>query len=551
MSTIGTFKREAVQKENHFFSEVRSILETAFYSNTVTRIDSLKEAYKLATDAPGTIVTDMEIYQPELIGLPEQAKIIVVNDGSVHGRCAAARQIYDSQEDVAVHYQDLLKEAVFDLQKKALYTAECVVGLDSEFMVKARLLVPSEYRSTAYNWLLNFQEISREYEEVYMKSQMLQEGDILIMTDPDWKHPNHPYGLSLFDVENNCAAILGMRYFGEFKKGTLTMAWNIANRNGYVACHGGLKKYMLKDGSSHVMAIFGLSGSGKSTLTHARHEDKYRVSVLHDDAFIISVEEGNSIALEPSYFDKTADYPLISDDNKYLLSVQNCGVTCDESGKKVIVCEDIRNANGRAIKSKLWTKNRVDKVEESINSIVWLMKDETLPPVVKIEDPVLASAMGALLATKRTSAERTLENMDVNQLVIEPYANPFRTYKLEEDYRKFKKLFEEKQVDCYIFNTGFFMGKKVTKEMTIESIERVVQGRDDFIEWNGMEGFSYMDIEGFNPNMKDWNYVIQLGAAFEKRLDYIIENGGQGNDFNSLPEEVAEVISGIIAKLTP
>lgn len=55
--------------------------------------------------------------------------------------------------------------------------------------------------------------------------------------------------------------------------------------------------------------FFGLSGSGKSTLTHAKHEGKYAVEVLHDDAFIISLENGSSIALEPAYFDKTQDYP--------------------------------------------------------------------------------------------------------------------------------------------------------------------------------------------------------------------------------------------------
>ena len=68
--------------------------------------------------------------------------------------------------------------------------------------------------------------------------------------------------------------ILGMRYFGEHKTGTLTLAWAIANRNGYASCHGGQKEYTLDDGSKFVAAVFGLSGSGKSTLTHAQHGGK-------------------------------------------------------------------------------------------------------------------------------------------------------------------------------------------------------------------------------------------------------------------------------------
>ncbi len=56
------------------------------------------------------------------------------------------------------------------------------------------------------------------------------------------------------------------------------------------------------------------------------------------------------------------------------------------------------------------------------------MKDETLPPVLKLTDNILAATMGATLATKRSSAERLLQGVDPDALVIEPYANPFRTY---------------------------------------------------------------------------------------------------------------------------
>ena len=85
-------------------------------------------------------------------------------------------------------------------------------------------------------------------------------------------------------------------------------------------------------------------------------------------------------------------------DNKFLMTVQNNGITVDKNGKVVIVPEDIRNGNGRAVKSRLWSPNRVDLFEEPVNAIIWLMKDPTLPPVLKIEDPVVASAMGATLA---------------------------------------------------------------------------------------------------------------------------------------------------------
>ena len=185
------------------------------------------------------------------------------------------------------------------------------------------------------------------------------------------------------------------------------MAWAIANRNGYASCHGGQKEYTLADGSKFVASVFGLSGSGKSTLTHAKHGGKYPITVLHDDAFIINTDTCSSVALEPTYFDKTADYPTGCPDNQYLLSAQNCSATMDEEGHIQLVTEDIRNGNGRAIKSKLWSPNRVYKIDAPVNAIFWIMKDPTIPPVVKLKGAALASVMGATLATKTSTAEQT------------------------------------------------------------------------------------------------------------------------------------------------
>lgn len=304
-------------------------------------------------------------------------------------------------------------DAVYDVRYGTLYHAQVYIGLDPEFMVKAHLLIPEGEENILYSWMLNFQYMSDEYKEMYKNSKPIEnEPDIYIFSDPQWQHPDHPLGLTYFNTEQNCAALLGMRYFGEHKKGTLTIAWAIANRHGYASCHGGQKEYTLKDGSKYVASVFGLSGSGKSTLTHAKHDGKYDVTVLHDDAFIINTTTGSSIALEPTYFDKTADYPVSSEDNKYLLTVQNCSATRDEEGKVVIVSEDIRNGNGRAIKSKLWSPNRVDRIEAPVNAIFWIMKDPTIPPVVKLKGASLASVMGATLATKRTSAERLAPGVD-------------------------------------------------------------------------------------------------------------------------------------------
>lgn len=518
-------------------SRTRTTIETAFFGNNVIHIDSVMDAYKLAYQSSGTVVTDMEVHRPEEMGLPHDARVLLFNDGAVTGRCAEARKIIGQGSITQDSYSALLRDAVYNSRSKKLYHTEVVVGLDETFMVKAHLLIPEGHENILYNWMMNFQYISEEIKNLYKASKELEkEGDIYIFSDPDWSHPDHDLGLTLFDPDHNCAAILGMKYFGEHKKGTLTLAWNIASRNGYISCHGGLKRYKLEGEKSFVAGIFGLSGSGKSTLTHYKHENRYDVKILHDDAFVISEENGSTVALEPSYFDKTQDYPMGCADNKYLVTAQNCGAIRDESGKVVLMTEDIRNGNGRAIKSKFWAPNRVNYFEEPINAIIWLMKDPTMPPVLKITNPTLAATLGATLATKRSSAERLSGNVDRDQLVIEPYANPFRTYPLRNDFDKFLNVFSQGQVECYIFNTGFFESKKIPKEVTLECLEKVVEQKGNFVNWGPLEDMMVMPVEGFLPDWASRNYLDSVIEAFERRLSFLEGNEKAHNAFDQLPE---------------
>lgn len=545
------------------FSKTRSIIETAFYGNNVIKVNTLRQAYELAKNSPGTIITDMPVYRGDEIGLEKDARVLVFNDGAITGRYATARRIAGEPGVNCLELDKIAMDAIYKARWKKLYHAEVYVGLDKEFMVKAHLLIPQGEENILYNWMLNFQYMSDCYTKMYRNSKPVGDGkeaDIYIFSDPQWTGSTSPTvnldvlsdpekkTLCYFNTEQNVACILGMKYFGEHKKGTLTMAWAIANRNGYASCHGGQKRYNLANGKSYVASVFGLSGSGKSTITHAKHGGKYDITVLHDDAFIINTDTCSSVALEPSYFDKTSDYPTGCPDNKFLLSVQNVAATLDEDGKIQIVTEDIRNGNGRAIKSKLWSPNRVDKLEEPVNAIFWIMKDPTIPPIVKLKGAELASVMGATLATKRTTAERLAPGVDPNALVVVPYANPFRTYPLANDYEKFKKLVSVKNVDCYIINTGDFMGKKVKPQDTLGILETIVEGRGVFKPWGNFSDIEIMDWEGFIPDMNDKNYLDQLKARMNDRVEYVksLDNFKEGYD--KLPADALAAIEKVLSE---
>ena len=542
MSTRRVWKQSEI-KTNPLFSKMRSTIETAFYGNNVTPVTSVAQAYQLAAEEPGVIVLDMPVYKPCEQGLPADAKVLVTNDGKTTGRYAKARRIIGDEGIDEVELSNIARDAVYDSRDKEWLAAEAIVGLDKKFTARAHLMIPKDHASTLYSWIMNFKFFDAAVKEFYDDSLEIPEGDIYIYSDPDYIVPGHPGGLAIFDPAHNCAMILGMRYFGEHKKGTLTLAWSLANRLGYVACHGGMKRYNLDNGKSYTIGVFGLSGSGKSTLTHEKHDGRYDISILHDDAYIINTEDLSSIALEPTYFDKMQDYPVEHPANEFLLTLQNVGVTMDDEGRKVVLAEDVRNNNGRAIKSQFWTENRVNYVDEPVNAIVWLMKDKTLPPILKIDDPVLASTMGATLATRRSTAEKLDAHVDPNALVIEPYANPFRTYPLALDYESYKKLFSECGVECYIMNTGFFLDNKVPKEVTLDLLERLVEGTLEFKPFYKYPNLEYVEVPGFEPPFQVREYHHQLHKAFEFRYDYVENLIGHKNE---LPDEVLDVLKTLM-----
>lgn len=555
MSTRAYFPVSEIGKGKPGFAKTRSVIEAAFYGNNVVKINTLREAYDMAKNSPGTVVTDMPVYRGEEFGLEKDAKVLLFNDGSITGRYANVRRIAGEPGVDCDGLDKIVMDAIYDTRWKTMYHAEVFIGLDPEFMVKAHLLIPEGEENILYNWMLNFQYMTDEYAKMYRNSRPIgDESDIYIFSDPQWTGTDQTNisdskCLAYFNTSQNCASILGMRYFGEHKKGTLTIAWAIANRNGYASCHGGQKEYTLADGRKYVASVFGLSGSGKSTITHAKHGGKYDIQVLHDDAFIINDDTCSSVALEPSYFDKTSDYPTGCEDNKYLITAQNCSATMDENGHVVLVTEDIRNGNGRAIKSKLWSPNRVDKVEAPVNAIFWIMKDPTIPPVVKLKGAELASVMGATLATKRSTAERLAPGVDPNALVVEPYANPFRTYPLAGDYSKFKKLVAEKNVDCYIINTGDFMGKKVQPKDTLGILETIVEGKAQFKKWGPFTDIEIMDWEGFVPDMQDPEYLTQLKARMMDRVNFVKSRDEFKGGFDKLPADALEAIQKVVDEL--
>ena len=468
----------------------RAIIETGLHANSVSKT-TMAELYDLSLRQPEVITTTHPMYNPKLFGLPENAVVLVSNDGSVVGRTARARLLvrnFDKTQSDTI--AALLREAVYQFNKRPGLHLEGVIGLHPDFMIKAHLLSPATDAKNMLDWGINFCPFIKPWSETYAKSRVINEPDIIAFADPEWSHPDYPHGCVIIDEMNNCIAILGLRYFGERKKGTLTLAWTIGVRQNMVACHGGIKKI----GNKPPVAVFGLSGSGKSSITNSLdHEGlltaKEKVTVIHDDAFLIDLESDFAVALEPSLFDKTdavtADDPLL----KYFYTAQNVGVMATTNGGRRMVNGDIRNNNGRCLKSRDMFRHA--EFCERPGMLIWLQKDTSLPPISKVMGSSLAVAMGASLSTLRAKGVENVDARELEKLVIEPFANPFRVHSLLEDCEQFRKLFKM-GCECYIMNThAFGVGddlEDIPKGLSLAIVTALVRGNIQWREWRTFKG---------------------------------------------------------------
>ncbi len=452
-------------------SPPRAIAETIMLNPKIRKVTPA-EAYEMALKQPGIAVTDLDIYPPfaEKLGLPHGSKVLNDCHGKIIGRTAKARRFYNRISESEKHkVEGDLREAVYQIEHYELIKAEAVLGLDPDLMLKATFITTAGDANNMFNWLTNFAPFDLMAEK-YANSNPLPIQDIIIVAFNDWTCEDpyyHNVGapqLALVDEKHNVIFNLGMRYFGERKKGTLTLAWTSGMRLGMAACHGGIKEIDFSDCAPQhkqlgkkSIAFFGLSGTGKSSHTNSPDNggtlpEGFKKAVLHDDAFQIDPKDKVCRVWEPSLFDKTDSRGLEHPEWKYALALMNHALL-EVNDTLLPLGLDVRQGNGRALFDRDLLGKWVNKCTFP-TALAWLMKDTVLPPVIKYNNKYLAVAMGAALITKRTRAENVTEE-ELNKLVFEPFANPFRVYELYKDVEAFIKVLET-GADCYTFNSSGF-----------------------------------------------------------------------------------------------
>lgn len=555
-------------------STVRAMAETIMNNSKVRKITTV-EAYEMAKKQPGVSETDLEIY-PEfakLVGLPQGSKVLNDCHGNIVGRTAKARRFFsklNSAERDKVEGD--VREAIWQMEHYPLIKAEAVLGMDKDLMIKATFVTTETDVVNVFNWLCNFTpwEI---VENEYKNSPEIPVLDIILVAFNEWTCNDPFYNnvgapqLALVDEINNVIFNFGMRYFGERKKGTLTLGWTSGIRLGMAACHGGIKEIdfsecdeSYKNLGKRSIAFFGLSGTGKSSHTNSHDNGGtlpkgFKKVVLHDDAFQINITEKNCRGWEPTLFDKTDSRPVGHPDWKYALSLMNHTIV-EIDGKKVPVGEDIRQSNGRALLDRDMLGTWVNKCSFP-KALCWLMKDTVLPPVIRFKDKHLAVAMGAALITKRNKAENVSAE-DLKKLAFEPFANPFRVYELWKDVEAFLSI-ADNGADFYSFNSQGFWKKSDTElngialqtSLTLQT--GILTDAIEWEDWDLLPGAmipTRESIEKILPGFYDkynpantenqHEYKELLKNRFQQRIDFI-----KGTDITSKPELLVKLIDSL------
>jgi phosphoenolpyruvate carboxykinase (ATP) len=557
-------------------SPVRAIAESVFNiknSGLCPREVSPAEAYDLACQLPWITVTDLPMDQGRaaFLGLDESARVIVDNHGATVGRSAAARVFYNrlpkNQKDAC---EAILREGVYSLTRNHdLIIGRGVIGLDPALQFKASLITTEEDAANLFFWFANFTPLSAEPN--YQASAEHPVQDILFVSYPDWEAPdNCPWGKSLVVVDevHNTIFNFGLRYFGERKKGTLTLAWTGAQRMGHVSAHGGIKEVDFSGCADfagrgrQVIAFYGLSGSGKSSHTNSLDNAGTlprgaRRRIAHDDAFQIDVDNKLCYVWEPTLFDKTDSRELGHPDWEHCVGVMN-NMVAEVDGRVLPYGMDARNSNGRAIFARELLGETTDRIGFP-DSIGWLMKDNTLPPIVKITGTNLAVALGATLMTKRTAAENISPD-EMKKLVFEPFANPFRVYPLYEDCFGYSKVFEN-GCECYVWSGGgggWWDGddqksKPVSLVTSLTLQTAILTGVLEWEPWDLVDGAwlptrATVDkilpgyYEAFNPGAvpNRMEYLAILMDRFAQRIAFL-----ESSDIHERPELLTRLVASL------
>ena len=498
---------ESVPEHPEYESRIRACSEVLLCSPRLLRNPPIAEVYDLALEGHWAIQTDTEMPANDLGFLPHQNRVIANYSGQDSGRSAWARRLVQGADQrTRDGYERIAREVTYRMLAQELVQKDVFVGKSERFMMRSSVLVPRSHAKLALDYEVNFVQVNEATSALFDRARRVGP-DIRVVVDPDWTPeqtrnalnepilPDLPRMMMLFDVEHNVAFLLGARYFGEVKKATLTLAWNSVVRSGLgCSLHGSSKLLRADPGGGPRDVTFltiGLSGSGKSTIGNDAHEGFLRpeagesVRLGNDDAIAVLFDSPITVGFEDGCFNKTDSYTEGSHYLDTVMTAENVLTWRDQEGRIRILHEDRFVGNGRCVTLRKALEGAEDEIDVPWPSYMTLiMKDATLPPMLRVEDTRLAASLFMSLATKPSAAE----NIPVDQigkLKMIPGANPFIVHSMQTEAETVRRMLETTRCGTLVFNTGeFYVDEEgridIPKELTLSFYPKLARGE---VEW--------------------------------------------------------------------
>lgn len=293
---------------------------------------------------------------------------------------------------------------------------------------------------------------------------------------------------------------------------------------------------------STTFITIGLSGSGKSTIgndphvAHLSQEKGEHVHIGNDDALLILQNPSDPLAgtlgLEYGCYNKSNDYTPDSFYIRTVQSAENVMVARDEHYRLFLIHQDVLSGNGRVQTARHLLPGAGDEINVPWpDYISLLMKDETLPPLLRVQDPSLVVSMFMSLATKSSSAENIPVDQ-MNKLKMVPGANPFNTWGMQQEAEALERTLQNIRCHGLVMNTGgFFINRqnndrsitrKVTKEVSLAIYPKLAQRKVSWMPWTHFPGMevphpdSFADVypryeQDFSPyHVEDMDFYLEL-----------------------------------------
>ncbi len=575
MSTTPT----RIDEQGHI--NVGSVIEASaiqLFSSPTTRQGGINIAYELACQQPNVIQTDAIMSDVAGVGLFEtHNRVLVSVTGQDTGRSPWARHVVDIHNPVEMEKMGkLLKNVVREMLPMPKVAVKCFFGHSKNAMGECEFLVTQKYAKHALDFIMNFVPSTDETRRLYSESKPLGFKNIRVISHPDWVNPawdawrarvnptdaeavkndpEPPRIKMIFDQENNVVFLLGNYYFGECKKGALSLIWSSFLNNGLgMPIHGSSKSLVIPNGEKKVFITIGLSGSGKSSLGNAYHEEFIKDGTLkdvelgNDDAIVVLADADETTGLEAGLYNKTDSYEPNSFWEQTIQSAENCLVIVDEKGRKMPYYMDVYTKNGRCISARHFLPGadpgRLDTRAPS--AICTLQKDNTWGPITMIDDPVLQAALYITLSTKSTAAEN-IALSEIGKLKISPGANPFGIWSRNDECNMFLKTVEKHGVKGFLANTGGFFESEeaekqskeidIPKELSIILYPLIAADKIEWVDWDMMPGAKVPapgSMEKYFPGYdatfkvadaeKDF-YRELFKARLKSRIEWLENNG--------------------------